>query len=440
MRDIFVTAVVFGSLPFILRRPWYGIVMWCWISYMNPHKQAWGFATTMPFALLVALATLIGMAVGKEPKKIPWTRETITLLLLIGWMSVTTQFALNPADAREQWVEVLKIQLMTFVTMILITSEQRLRAMIWMICLSLGYYGIKGGIFTIVHGGVYRVQGPAGTFIGGNNELALALVIAIPLMRFLQLAHKEAWVRHGLGAAMLLTAIAAIGSQSRGAFLAIGAMGFMTWMKSRNKFATALLIVVAAAGVVAIMPPEYYERLNTINTYQQDGSAMGRINAWWCAWNIAQDRPLVGGGFGAFVPWVWNIYAPVNTEYHDVHSIYFEMLGEQGFVGLGLFLLLGLFTWQAMSRIRQKSKQAIRLKWIGDLASMLQASVIGYAVGGAFLGLAYFDLPYHLVAVVVIARGLLDRELHQAAVEKQELRPSLLGRTQGVVIGQRGER
>lgn len=434
MRDIFVTAVVFASLPFILRRPWFGIIMWCWISYMNPHKQTWGFATTMPFALLVALATLIGMAYVKEPKKIPWTRETITLLVLVGWVSVTTQFALNPAGAREQWVEVLKIQLMTFVTMMLITSEHRLRAMIWMICLSLGYYGIKGGIFTIMHGGAYRVQGPAGTFIGGNNELALALVIAIPLMRFLQLAHKEAWVRHGLGAAMLLTAIAAIGSQSRGALLAIGAMGFATWLKSRNKFATGFLIVVAAASVLAIMPPEYYERMHTIKSYEQDGSAMGRINAWWCAWNIAKDRPLVGGGFSAFVPWVWNIYSPDPTDFHDVHSIYFEMLGEQGFIGLGLFLLLGWFTWRTMSRIRQESKQIERLKWIGDLASMLQASLIGYAVGGAFLGLAYFDLPYHLVAAAVIARGLLDRELHQGAVEKPKLRPSPPGRTQGVAV------
>jgi len=48
MRDLFVTAVIFGLLPFIFKRPWVGILVWAWLSYMNPHRLAWGFALISP--------------------------------------------------------------------------------------------------------------------------------------------------------------------------------------------------------------------------------------------------------------------------------------------------------------------------------------------------------------------------------------------------------
>jgi probable O-glycosylation ligase (exosortase A-associated) len=409
MRDLFVTAIVFGSVPFILWRPWIGIIVWCWLSYMNPHKQAWGFATTMPFAFVVAIATLVGILFMREPKRIPWTRESITLVLLLVWVFITTLFAMNPDGAWPQLDKVAKIQLMTFATLMLITSEQRLKVLVWMIALSLGYYGVKGGIFTISRGGAHHVLGPAGTFIEGNNEIGLALVIVIPLMRFLQLDAKRWWIRWGVGGAMLLSAIAAIGTQSRGAFLALAAMGIFLWLKSRNKLVTGVLAALAVAAVLAIMPPQYYERLATIQTYEQDGSAMGRINAWWFAWNLANERPLVGGGFEVFRPWFFKIYAPQPDNYHDVHSIYFEMLGEHGFVGLALFLLLFLFTWRSAAAIIRRTRKDAEIKWMSDLAAMVQVSLVGYAMGGAFLGLAYFDLPYHLVAIVIILTSLLEQ-------------------------------
>ena len=193
MRDIFVTLVVFGSLPLILWQPFYGIIMWTWLGYMNPHRMAWGFSTTMPFAMMVAVTTLVALLVSKESKKIPWTRETVVLLLFVLWMCLTTAFAFNPAVAAEQLDKVLKIQFMTFVTLILLTQRERIHAIVWTVALSLGFYGIKGGIFTLVTAGAFRVQGPPGTFIAGNNELGLALLMTIPLMRYLQLEESRHW-------------------------------------------------------------------------------------------------------------------------------------------------------------------------------------------------------------------------------------------------------
>jgi probable O-glycosylation ligase (exosortase A-associated) len=184
---------------------------------------------------------------------------------------------------------------------------------------------------------------------------------------------------------------------------------------------TGVLIVIAVGAVAAIMPQAWYDRMYTIADYEHDASAMGRINAWWFAWNLAKARPLTGGGFETFTPSLFSIYAPNPRQYHDVHSIYFEVLGEHGFVGLVLFLALGFMAWRTATLVAKRARQSPELKWLADLVTMVQVSLIGYAAGGAFLGLAYFDLAYHLVAMIVIAKGLLlarERELAQTAGEQ----------------------
>ena len=406
MRDIVITLIIFGLLPFILRKPSYGIYTWSWISYMNPHRLAYGFAYNFPFAYIVALVTLVSALFSREPKRMPFTRETVLIILLLLWMLVTTLFALHPALAWPQLEKVAKIQLMVLFTLVLINSREKMNMLIWTIVLSLGFYGIKGGIFTIVNGGMYHVTGPEDSFIGGNNELALALVMSIPLMRYLQLHEPRKWFRHGLSALMLLTVISAVGSQSRGALLAIATMGLLLWLKSRNKFFTGMLIAAAVGLVVAIMPPAWYARMDTIDAYQQDESALGRINAWKMAFNLAKDRPLVGGGFETFKADTFAFYAPEPLNVHAAHSIYFQMLGEHGFIGLGLFLLMGLFAWRSASVVRKRVARDPGQKWLADLMAMAQVSMAGFAVGGAFLGLAYFDLYYDLIALIIIGKAM----------------------------------
>lgn len=408
MRDIFVALVVFGALPWVLRQPKYGIYLWCWIGYMNPHRLAYGFAMTFPWAYVIALTTLLSLFINKEPKRIPWTRETILLVCFILWMGITTLNAFYGDLAWQQYVKVFKIQLMTFVTLMVINDRVKLHGMIWIIALSLGFYGIKGGIFTIVHGGVYRVQGPLGTFIGGNNEMALALVMTIPLMRYLHLQETRKWLKTGLAGAMILTTLAAVGSQSRGALVGLAVMGTMFWLKSRNKLMTAMLIVFSVGVVASIMPQAWYDRMHTIKSYQEDRSAQGRINAWWTAFNVAQDR-ITGGGYEMFREPIFRTYAPNPDDIHDVHSIYFEVMGEHGFIGLAMFLMLGWFSWRTCGRVIRQAKHRPERKWMLDLSAMTQTSLVGYAAAGAFLGLAYYDYFYHLVAVAVILGQLANQ-------------------------------
>jgi probable O-glycosylation ligase (exosortase A-associated) len=411
MRDLIVTGLIFSLLPFVFKRPWLGILLWSWLGYMNPHRLAWGFASAFPFAMIVGIVTIVAFLFSREKKEMLWTRETIVLLLFNAWMLFTTFFAFYPDAAWVQWDKVWKIQLMVFLTALIITDRNKLHWLVWVIALSLGFYGVKGGLFTIVHGGSYRVQGPSGTFIGGNNELALALVMTIPLIRYLHLQETRRWLRTGLAGAMVLTGVAAIGSQSRGALLAILAMGLFLWLKSRHKFVTAVYMAVAVAIMAAVMPQSWYDRMQTIESYQEDRSAQGRINAWHTAFNVAKDR-VTGGGFELWHPPVFRQYAPDPFNVHDVHSIYFEIMGEQGFIGFALFVLLGLMAWVRAQQVIKRCKNDPERKWAADLAAMIQVSLVGYATGGAFLGMGYFDLPYHLMIILLLVAkfsGVLDR-------------------------------
>jgi len=401
MRDLLVAGIFFGILPFILKRPWIGILLLAWLGYMNPHRLTYGFAYNFQFVTIAALVTLVAFVLSKEKKEMIWSRETVVLLIFIGWMLFTTFFAFYPEDAWAQWDKVWKIHLIIFLTVILINDRQKLIWMTWVIALSLGFYGVKGGIFTITGGGSSHVFGPPGTFIGGNNELALAMVMTIPLIRYLHLQETRKWLKNALAGAMVLSAVAAIGTQSRGALLAIAAMGFFLWMKSRHKFVTGIYLVIAVGIMAAVMPQSWYDRMNTIKTYEEDLSAMGRINAWHAAFNVAKDR-LTGGGFEMVGKKTYEIYAPNPSWVNDFHSIYFEIMGEQGFIGLFLFLMLGVLTWLRANQVIKRCKTDPENKWAADLAAMVQVSMIGYAVGGAFLGLAYFDLPYHLMVIVLL--------------------------------------
>lgn len=407
MRDLIVTLIVIGAIPVTLIRPYVGVLMLAWLGYMNPHRLSWGFATDMPFVMILVVATVIGLLFSKEKIRIPFTIEVVLLVMFILFMGLTTLMALEPMLAGLQYEKVMKIQIITFLTMMLITSKERINLLIWVIVLSFGFYGFKGGLFTALTGGNYHVWGPSGTFIGGNNELGLALVMTVPLMRYLQLQTANKKLKLALTGLMLLTIIAILGTQSRGALLGLAAMAAILSFKSKKRFTLLIVLGVSLPIFLAFMPQSWWDRMHTIKTYEQDASAMGRINAWKFAMNLAADRPLVGGGYEVFTPLWFAQYAPNPADVHDAHSIYFEVLGEHGYVGLILFLGLLVATWLSGARIIRACKGNADLEWAEILARMLQVALVGYMVSGAFLGLAYFDYLYHIIAIMVVLKALV---------------------------------
>lgn len=402
MRDLFMFAIVLGGLPFIVRRPWIGVMYWVWLSVMNPHRLSWGMAYSFPFAQLVALATLMGLFFTKDPRQFKGGTMAVVLLLFILHTALTTFTALVPEEAQVMLVRVLKIQMLTFIALIVLHKREHLVWMVWMIVISIGYYAIKGGIFTLATGGAFRVWGPAESFIADNNALALATVMTIPLWSYLYIYYRGRRWRWLFLLAIGLSAISALGSQSRGALLAIGGMAIFLWLKGKRKLLVGTALVVMAFSLVNFMPQSWKDRMDTIGTYKSDESAMGRIETWGMLFDIAADRPLVGGGFEPYSRKVLEHYRPGYDTVRAAHSIYFQVLGEHGFLGFGLLALFWTLTLLTAYRIVRDTQNKPEFEWAFWLARMIQVSFLAYFIGGSFLNLAYWDVPYYLMVMLAV--------------------------------------
>lgn len=425
VRDLLLAAIFAIALPLALKHAYIGVLLWTWVGVMNPHRLTWGFMFEAPIALMVAAFTLVGLVTTVDRVKFEWSPPLVWVFLFVAWICITTAFAFYVSEAVWYLERVLKIQLMTFIAVAVLYKKLHLRLFIWVNVLSLGFFGVKGGLYTIATGGGGRVWGPPGGFIQGNNELALALIMGIPLMYFLRQTTPYPLVRKGLTLMMALSAVGAVGSQSRGALLAIAAIGGVLWLRSSHRFVTGFILALLAISIWNFMPQSWHERMSTIQTFEEDGSAMGRINAWETAINIANDR-LLGAGFEMYSPEVFMRYAPNPDEQRAVdptiaraaHSIYFQVLGEHGYIGLLLFLAIWWSAWRVAAGLRRAGSGPPEEAWLAQLGAMAQVSLVGFAVGGAFLSLAYFHLPYNLLIMLVVARRW-QRE-HAALPDEQD--------------------
>ncbi|MGH8679553.1 MAG: putative O-glycosylation ligase, exosortase A system-associated, partial [Burkholderiales bacterium] len=302
MRDLVLTVFVLGTIPFIFYRPYIGIYVWAWLSYMTPYRYTWAYAYDFRFAYIIAFVTLVAWLMSREPKKVPWAGVTAFMLAFWFWSTVTLQFAEFPEPAQAKWEEVTKIVLMDgIVTMALLTTRARLDVLIWVIAVSIGFFGVKGGIFTIVTGGHYQVSGASDSYFGENNFLAAALLVTIPLMRYLQLQARHKLASWGLSAAMILCVFSVLGSQSRGGLVGLLALVLVLFARTRRKLLISLGLIAAVSVGFAFMPDSWHERMATILNYQEDASAVGRLTAWAYGYDKALEKPLVGAGYEAFL-------------------------------------------------------------------------------------------------------------------------------------------
>lgn len=421
MRDLLMLGLFMALIYKTFKDPMWGVLGWVWMGVMNPHRLAYGFAHDAPWSMVIALALFASLIVHRDKLvKFPVNAVTVLLAIWILWIGVSPLlFSFYPDKEMNFWSRAFKVLLMVLVSLLVVKRRRDLDWLVLVLVISIGYYGIKGGVFTVLSGGSARVWGPEGSFIEDNNSLALATIMTVPLIRYLQLQATRPWQRHLATVAMLLCMASAVGSQSRGAFLAIVTMSFFMWLKSRNKLPLALVVLVALPLIFAFMPDSWTDRMETIKTYDQDSSAMGRINAWQMAWRLAIDLFPFGGGFTVAGPAVFAKYAPDPSVPLTAHSIYFQAMGEHGFFGLAIFVGIFATTWRLASATIRNAKDLPELQWARDLSAMCQVGLIGYATGGAFLSLVYFDLPYYLVLIVVVVNRVVASEVagrKQAAV------------------------
>jgi len=408
VRDLVLLFAFIAIIPFIFKRPVVGALAYALVSLMNPHRLTYGFAHSFPFAMYLCILTLVALVISNEKKRLPMSPPVVVLLLFCTWYTLATFFAQMPTAAWVDWDRVSKIMLMVFVTILTVRTVSDVKLLALTVALSLGFWGIKSGLFVILSGGSRGMFGPRSSFISDNNTLALALVTITPLIAYLITQVDSKWLKRGVMAMAALTVLGAIGSYSRGALLGAFAMGFFMWLKSNHKLKIGLAFMLLVPVVLLNMPEEWMGRMQTIETYEEDASALGRINSWKFAIRIAGEFPL-GGGPNVFSPYMFKIYAPDAFRFYDAHSIYFQVLGELGYFGLAIFLSLFVAAWRTGSRVIRFCRDREDLAWASMLARMCQVSMIGYLTAGAFLTLAYYDLIYYVIAILVLLDKVLIR-------------------------------
>jgi len=245
--------------------------------------------------------------------------------------------------------------------------------------------------------------------------------MVIPLMVYLRGVSPKKWQKQLLSFATVSMCVSVIGSQSRGAFLAIAIVGGYYWLQTERKVVSGLAIVVFGVLVASFLPESWYQRMDTVNTYEEDESAMGRIRAWQLAINVANHN-LFGGGLNLWSQATYSQYLagfdPLKNEAFVAHSIYFSVLGEHGWLGLILFLLIFIVAWLHCNTLIKNCANQADKQWIADLAKMLKVGFLAYLSGGAFLSLSYFDLPWHFVAIIIVLTEI-EKNTHTPPVEKK---------------------
>jgi probable O-glycosylation ligase (exosortase A-associated) len=401
MRDLVFGLIVVGLLVLAAARPFVGVLLMSWISFMNPHQTLYGFATGMPWALLAFCATLMGCMVAGEPRRVAVNAVTALLFLFLLCITLTSFTAIVPPErVWVKWEWAAKILVGVLLTAALLTDRRRIHALVWLMVIAIGYYGVKGGLFTLRTGGTNIVLGPPNSIIGDRNQLSVAFLVAIPLMNYLRMHSRHRLIRWGLIVGMVLTLVAAIGSQSRGALLGVAATAVFLWLRSPGKLLTGACIAAVVAAVVSFMPDSWWQRMDTVETYEADESAMGRVQIWIASIQIALAFPWTGAGFySMYTKSVLDLVAP-GTRPLAAHSIWLEVLGEHGFptflVWLGVLVAGILYSM----RILQLARGRPDLAWAADLARMSQVSMVAYVSAGTFVSLSYWDLFWTLMVVL----------------------------------------
>ena len=431
MRDIAFIAAWIVLLPLALQGAQLGVLLWTWTSLLAPNDVLYGVGANLPYAKIAAALTLGLVIFGRGGGiRIQWnaTVALMTALALWGLVSQSMGVAIDTTDGWDLFQKFFKILLLAVVVSAVMGDQMRLHALLLVICLGIGFTGLGEGAKFLLSAGGHKVEGTPST--GDNNQIGLDVLLILPLLYYLGMSAARRIVKAVCLSVGGMCVVCVIATASRAAFLGLALLGFMFVLKSRRKALNLLLVTALAVAGSQFVSHDWVERMNTIQTAENDDSFLGRVGAWKVSTALAVERPLFGGGFHAIQHgdvWGARLAAADLLSFFDTpppsplpraaHSIYFEILGDLGFVGLALFLALFWVAWRNATMVRRLVRQSLRpdLAWAGNLAGALQVSVLVFLVGGASLSAAYFDIDYLLVAMLAALRGVVKRALLEPA-------------------------
>jgi probable O-glycosylation ligase (exosortase A-associated) len=413
MRDILFSLVVLGFLPACYRRPFIGLLMFSWLAYMRGQDLCWNFARYQRWSFLVAAVTMLGY-LATRPKR--WFLNDLRcwlmiLLAILASVGVVLSDVYSD-DQVDRWIEFWKLIGVALFTTAIVDTPARLRVLMWIIALSFGFYGVKDGLAGALSGFSFEVQRGPGGMLEDNNNFALALTMALPMLLLIGFSEANKILRRGVLVMIPLTFMTVVMTHSRGGFLALCAtIGMLVW-RSRNRLAGIALGFLVLIGALIVVPSSYVERIETIAHYEQDGSAMGRLAAWQTALNMARANPVFGVGLTLFKRYYKQYHSGMAHESPRVaHNSYLQIWAECGTPALIVYLLLIFLTLLSLWRIRRLAQERYFTSWILHYTTMFEAAMVGFIIGSIFLNRGTFDLFYHWIGIVIAFEAIALAEM-----------------------------
>jgi len=422
MLDIAFVIFIGVLLGMGLKRPFFWVLAYIYIDVVAPQKIGWGFIQSLPVSLIAFAAAFAGWLFLDTKQGSRFTFRQGLILALLAYCGITTLGAAFPEAAWTKWNWVWKALVFAAFLPLTLRTRLRIEAAALIMVLSIGTIIINGGLKTALGGGGYGVlsllvREDAGLYEG--SILSTAAIATIPLVLWLArhgTIFKPDWmVRLFAGALIFACLLIPVGTSARTGLVAAAVLVALMLRTVRHKFLYAGLGALALLAAVPFLPQSFLERMGTISNYEGDESASTRVQVWKWTIEYATENPY-GGGFDVYLGNSFTYETKKATgaannrtiEYNQVtdkgrafHSSYFEMLGEQGWPGLALWLWLqGLGVWQ-MERIRWRyaKREDGRATWQWSLATALQQSQITYLVGAAFVGIAYQPFIFMLIGL-----------------------------------------
>lgn len=393
------------------------LLVYLWFALFRPAEWVWFDITSLRLSLVLGLLLVVpSLATGILPNLThPLSLGSIAFLLT----GIIAQSNAVRPDVGWMWLDFLgRLVAVSLFLVTLVNSKRRFTLTICVIAGSLGYFTSKAGVSSFLAGGAMFAEGLAGAF-SDNNGYGLATVMIMPLLlaagqNLSSNGFVERWARRGFLLSVPLSALTAIATSSRGAFLAMGTATLVWVFLQKRKLAAMIGLTFIVLAGIAFAPIQrgYSQRIWTITTYEEEneGSALGRLHFWQVAWDMVRDHPLGVGVQNYQV--IYDDYDFLNGHFgrgRAVHSSHFQVLAENGFAGaavwIGLFGYAFVVCFRVRRRARVGSLSPEDTHFLFTMSNALIASMAAFLVGGAFLALALNDLTWLTFGLV----AALDR-------------------------------
>lgn len=432
MRDILILLVVVAGVLATFRFPFVGVLLWAWFTVMTPHQLAYG-VFGIPLNVIIAAATIGSAVMNGDIKNFRIDKVTVGLVMFSLWLWISQLNSLEPSISAEYFDRFIKTLVFAMVVIQLTNTRLRAHALLWVLVLGVGFFGAKGGLFTFLTLGQYRVQGIETTILEDNNHLGIAMATILPLMVYLREQSARPVTKRCLEAMLALTLVAILGTHSRGALISLLVFGGFFWLYSKQKLLISVGFIAVACIGLMFMPAAWTERMATIGSAGEDASFQGRVDAWLINIRFANDNPLTGAGLR--IPYEPDIAKKVAPELAEsakaAHSIYFEILGGSGYVGLSIFLMtLGLAVITAMvSAKRRQGSSRGSGSWTGRFNYFAQISLLTFCVGGASVSMEMWDGYWLIIALIAATARIPDEG---TVITRPQTRPSWRATARGL--------